>query len=253
MKKFIFIFILFQKFLFYSQTIEVTYLYTTPTNMQLNEKLWINNNVSKGFLDSIIVKQNEIKKLQTTGSGIGITSKISKVNPEFYYKKSNENTTFLQLKKGGNIYWVKDEIPAILWKTDSKEKKQILNYTCKKATADFRGSRIYAYYSSELPHWFGPYKFFGLPGLILEVGEIDNEGKNHWIAQKIKIQKENQSLEPNLNNKNIISFKDFILNSEHKETTNTINTFTKNLPFGVEIMDVRTVRKAIEKKYEWEK
>lgn len=49
------------------------------------------------------------------------------------------------------------------------EQKQILNYNCKKATCKFGGRKWIAWYTNEIPLQDGPYKFHGLPGLILEI------------------------------------------------------------------------------------
>ncbi|MFV0605519.1 MAG: GLPGLI family protein [Niabella sp.] len=61
-------------------------------------------------------------------------------------------------------------IEAILpnWKTVN-ESKTINGIACKKATRSLFGRKWVAWYSSKYPMPFGPYKFFGLPGLILRV------------------------------------------------------------------------------------
>ena len=50
----------------------------------------------------------------------------------------------------------------------------ILGYLCQKATATFRGRSYEAWFSSEIPVNDGPWKFFGLPGLILKVTDTEN-------------------------------------------------------------------------------
>ena len=54
------------------------------------------------------------------------------------------------------------------WNIES-EKKKIGNYTVQKATTNFGGRNWVAWFTSEIPLNFGPYKFYGLPGLILEI------------------------------------------------------------------------------------
>jgi len=49
----------------------------------------------------------------------------------------------------------------------------ILGYLCQKATATFRGRSYEAWFSPEIPVNDGPWKFFGLPGLILKVTDTD--------------------------------------------------------------------------------
>ncbi len=70
----------------------------------------------------------------------------------------------------------KDNI-ALNWKIDS-EKKKIGEYDTQKATLDFGGRKWTAWFSTDLPFQDGPYKFYGLPGLIVQIG--DDEGSYTW-------------------------------------------------------------------------
>lgn len=58
---------------------------------------------------------------------------------------------------------------------------EILGYACKEATVDYAGRLWTAWYAPDLPFNAGPYKFKGLPGLILKVtdrtGDFDFEAK----------------------------------------------------------------------------
>ncbi|WP_370899010.1 GLPGLI family protein [Chryseobacterium gossypii] len=66
------------------------------------------------------------------------------------------------------------------WKI-SNEKAKIGAYNAQKATTEFAGKKWTAWFSSELPFQDGPYKFSGLPGLIVK---IEDEGKNYsWVLQ----------------------------------------------------------------------
>lgn len=57
----------------------------------------------------------------------------------------------------------------------SSETKKIGNYDCNKATCTFRGREYTAWYATEIPVPFGPWKLQGLPGLILEAYDINQE------------------------------------------------------------------------------
>jgi GLPGLI family protein len=66
------------------------------------------------------------------------------------------------------------------WKI-SNDKAKIGAYNTQKATVEFGGKKWTAWFTSELPFQDGPYKFSGLPGLIVK---IEDEGKNYsWVLQ----------------------------------------------------------------------
>ncbi|MCJ7935265.1 MAG: GLPGLI family protein [Chryseobacterium sp.] len=53
--------------------------------------------------------------------------------------------------------------------------KIIKNYTVQKATASFGGRNWIAWFSTEIPFPDGPYCFYGLPGLILEIQDTKGD------------------------------------------------------------------------------
>lgn len=53
--------------------------------------------------------------------------------------------------------------------------KTILGYECVEAIADYRGRRWTAWFAPEIPIQDGPWKLCGLPGLILEVQDANND------------------------------------------------------------------------------
>lgn len=55
------------------------------------------------------------------------------------------------------------------------DKKEILGILCNSATVNFGNRQWKAWYAVSLPIQDGPYKFCGLPGLILEIGSDDAE------------------------------------------------------------------------------
>jgi GLPGLI family protein len=60
------------------------------------------------------------------------------------------------------------------WQIQKKEKQKILNYTCYKAIGKFRGRNYIAWFAPDIPVEIGPWKFRGLPGLILKVSDTNN-------------------------------------------------------------------------------
>ena len=62
--------------------------------------------------------------------------------------------------------------------------KQILGYKCKLAICNFRGREWFAWYTESIPFSNGPWKLNGLPGLILQAYNINNEYS--YIATTLK-------------------------------------------------------------------
>lgn len=85
----------------------------------------------------------------------------------FYYYKDNNHLTFTDVISKTH-YLVEDNFPKMEWKL-SPEKKIIQHLICYKATTSFRGRNWTAWYAPEIPIMYGPWKFYGLPGLIVEI------------------------------------------------------------------------------------
>ncbi len=72
------------------------------------------------------------------------------------------------------------------WKLEAGT-RIVCGYNCKKATSEFRGRKWTAWYC-DVPLSNGPWKFGGLPGLILQ---IEDEGKEH-VFEAISVRKSNK-------------------------------------------------------------
>lgn len=63
-----------------------------------------------------------------------------------------------------------EDLSNFNWKL-SDQKRNIAGYDCQKAVASYAGRIWEAWYTKELPVSEGPYKFSGLPGLIIEMND----------------------------------------------------------------------------------
>ena len=97
------------------------------------------------------------------------------------YKEYPYKNFVLKDKKKGVLYFVRhrynrpnlyvvDSLFPMKWEMLPGH-KFIAGFTCKQARTHFRGRTYTAWYTPEIPVSDGPWKFGGLPGLILEVEE----------------------------------------------------------------------------------
>ena len=91
------------------------------------------------------------------------------------YKDYQENELILAEKVFQYELKYKQDLKQIDWEIQP-ENKEILGFSVQKATGDFAGRNYIAWFAPELPFSDGPYKFSGLPGLILEISDL----KNHY-------------------------------------------------------------------------
>ncbi|AZA78264.1 GLPGLI family protein [Chryseobacterium sp. G0186] len=97
---------------------------------------------------------------------------VPKTKFSFTIIQSNENIQYFNLV-GMSILTYKE--PLIKnWKL-SNDTKMINTINCKKAEITFKGRNWIAWYSPEIPLPYGPYKFSGLPGLIIKITDDKKE------------------------------------------------------------------------------
>ena len=102
-----------------------------------------------------------------------------------------------------------DELDAQQWEIRDSTKR-ILDYGCQMAVCDFRGRQWTAWFAADIPLSDGPWKFGGLPGLIMEV--YDKNSQYHFtIIGLQKVEKEP------------IIFSETHFGSKRFEKTNRIN------------------------------
>lgn len=65
-----------------------------------------------------------------------------------------------------------ENLGKLNWQLE-KDIDTIATYVCQKATLKFRGRNYTAWFTPDVPLSDGPWKFSGLPGLILKVEDID--------------------------------------------------------------------------------
>jgi GLPGLI family protein len=105
-------------------------------------------------------------------------------NLNYIIEKDYAKKTINFYDKFKNADLVITENETLKWSIENEFKK-INNMNCQKATADYKGRKWEAWFSKDFPVNDGPYKFSGLPGLVVMVKDSEN---NH-VFDLIQIKK----------------------------------------------------------------
>ena len=95
------------------------------------------------------------------------------ITSDEYYQYANEKKLYIETNIV-NYYLVEDPLPAIDWKIQ-KDTMSFGALHCQKANARVKGRNYEAWFCPELPFRNGPWKLWGLPGLILEAYDTKKE------------------------------------------------------------------------------
>jgi len=96
---------------------------------------------------------------------------ISTFMKDFVQKEKEPEQVFLYTKVENDYYKIKDN-RKIQWKTQDSL-GNLLGFKTQKAVADFAGRKWVAWFTTDIPISDGPYKFWGLPGLILKIEDTE--------------------------------------------------------------------------------
>lgn len=178
------------------------------------------------------------------------SKKTNFIEPYLKIDRSKREIFFFE-EIGANLFLVQDTYEDLKW-TITKETKTLQGFLCTKATLNFRGRDWVVWFTTDIPLSFGPWKFHGLPGLILEVYDITN--KYTWRAVKIEY-KESDLFKKDFaslmkaKNKKPISYQQFLADSKEYDD-NVDAEMMKNDP---NLRDVPVPNDGRETKFEWDK
>ena len=122
----------------------------------------------------IVEKDGEVKAIF---NGMGVSEEGNQV----YFSTINKklySTLFYD-----EMIYINDGISNNIWNI-TKETKYIGKVVCIKATTTFRGRDYIAWFTTEIPVPYGPWKLNGLPGLIIEA--YDTDKFVYWYFKNIQ-------------------------------------------------------------------
>ena len=89
-----------------------------------------------------------------------------------YYRMKRTNEKYRMILNAGVLCYDSKWFDS-KWIYSEDEPMDIFGYRCNKATVNFAGRDYTAWYTLDVPASFGPYKFRGLPGLIVKLEETN--------------------------------------------------------------------------------
>ncbi len=181
----------------YKVTYQLTYsLDSTKLDQKKSEYmiLYLGNNLSvflsqaKTISNNYIIKGN---KGSTTPMG------ITDFQYEIIKNKADKKIYYTHIIGGKDYFYYLQNLNLFNWQLKS-ETKNVLGYKAQQATTSFSGRDYIAWFTSEIPIPDGPYKFNGLPGLILEL--YDTQNHYHFTLHSFETLRESIPYTINLNN-----------------------------------------------------
>lgn len=146
--------------------------------MQLicNDKTGLYNSYTKFQQDS--VREVQLQQAERSSGNNLIINRglIVPYNKEQIKTSPDKKERNIFLDFDNNHYTVTEPLEIIKWQI-GKETRKIGGYPCQEATCNFKGRKYTAWFTTDIPVSFGPWKLHGLPGLILEASDENGQVK----------------------------------------------------------------------------
>lgn len=138
-------------------------------------KLLVGPRYSKFFSHKTARADSLLQAEIVPGQSVNISSGSKYERGETYtiYKDREKEQLVFTDKIFMDMFRYEEKLEAQDWEILG-ETREIQGYECQKAVCSFRGRDYTAWFTTEIPINEGPWKFGGLPGLIMAVA--DNEG-----------------------------------------------------------------------------
>lgn len=106
----------------------------------------------------------------------------------FYFYKEKKRTEKYRLMLAAGTLCYQSKVIDMVWDFSSGDSENLLGYKCNKATTTYSGRKYTAWYTTDVPVHYGPYKFSGLPGMIVKIEE--STGMYSWELSSVKTKRE---------------------------------------------------------------
>ena len=246
----------FASYIVNAQKLKAVYEYIPSCMATYKEQVYFENGFKTVVRDSVPLTPN-----------IGNKDAEAEISNTFYvqlntgtnyrrivFQQENDNLIKETRSIQGVNYLVEDQFPEVIWNTAYADVDTLGKYICHKATAQYRGTTLVAYYTDDIPVPVGPSKFGGLPGLIVMLYN-ESANPNYWYLKEI-----NYPYTGNIpvNEKYIYSLPKLSLEEFVKKDDAILQEQMRIIESKRPVIDGLTsesgkVRGGVEQVYEWEK
>ncbi len=223
---------------------------TTNNYAEYDALLEIGNNISKFYgyknnkLDSIVLNTKSNKNYNTHKL-IGNQDFAPIFYDTYFQNYPKGKLTFTTRLAVENFQYTENK-PSINW-TILDSTTTFLGYKVQAAICSFKGRDYFAWFSSEIPVSLGPWKFSGLPGLIVSI----KDNKDEYSFELKGIEKKDGAIYINkydyisINSKQYykmfreinINYKDFF--TRHNGNSGMSSLGSKNIPMNFNPIEIK--------------
>ncbi|OAB27750.1 GLPGLI family protein [Flavobacterium fryxellicola] len=145
-------------------------------------RMYFNDTISASIAFSTKFYKNTKEGIEQDGEGLRVNFKYGDEKGEIIHRNFKKENITLRFPKttAFDEFTVEDTWLKIDWKIQEDTTK-IGNFNCKKAIGEFRDRTFIVWFTEEIPMPYGPWKLYGLPGLILQA-----EDKEKMFSVKFK-------------------------------------------------------------------
>lgn len=203
---------------------EVHRLYTnTQQSVYLSDALYLKDSIFQNI-------DNIRRRGGMRGMGRGSMERYdTKLDAKVYKDMAQQKTIVNYFISMENFQYEEEDLPLV-WEF-SDETKEIGQYMVHKANTSFGGRDYEAWFTLDVPIVDGPYIFQGLPGLIVEVYDVDRE----YVFQMASLVPLDEKYEfDSAAQKAKMQKKDVVKDSYRKATQNQISMMRQFMPANFE-------------------
>ncbi len=155
---------------------------TQPDNRFKEQQILLVNQYNSWY-DKLPLAYRKMGRTEITGVDVnGVpNSAYTSNNLNAIIKDLSGTGLYTELVYSQVRYGVEDKQPVFNWQITG-ETSTIGGMNCQQALARYKGRNYIAWFTSSLPYSTGPWKFGGLPGLILEVYDDKKEVEFNFVG-----------------------------------------------------------------------